>query len=781
MSNTDVTSRRKVAISEATPPMLAYAQKLRDHAHFYMMVAGLSVLVFAYFIPLYLELGLLVCLAFWGLSKMVRYPEATPEPEITAQNGKTGLYALGFEVNMLRPVYLTDPMMREHLLAIGTTGAGKTEFILSMVAQAMAQGSSAVLVDGKGDVKTLARMHAIARRLGVEEMLRVLNFGTNTPENFYFPGSNRQVKYDLSCSFVPFAIGDAQQHNEMMSSLMSDSGGGGGGGDMWKGRAESMMSTLLTVAHYFRDNYGMPLTTHRLTDMMPLDQFDTYLGKNAQGEPLKVYLPPPLDMHVELPHDTAAHTAVRQYLDSLPGYHAPNGRAKADEQHGYLTMQFTNILGLFNLTYGHIMGFDVGEINLYDILVNRRSLYVLIPTMEKSMSSCRNLGKVIVNQIRQAIGKTFGAGIQGERSVLLDARATNAETPVMVILDEYGTYAVEGFGDSIALVRAAGVSIMIAVQDWASLMRVDGKGQEAGRVWGNTNSKIFLKIEDTKETTEIAVKRGGEGYVLEQEGRETTDGVLGMDKAKGSKRYTKINRIDQNDLLDLEKGQFYFLTKSHMHRVQGIFIPDHDGQPWANAYNLKIARTIGILPPSETVVERLLRLEAGLGDLINRLRSAEEPAPEIADSTDCFAAAWEESLADSERFFPHNPQLGSLNLIMQLFTRAAEIQSQREQQAGESGGLSPTDLEVLSPSPGWPPRPATAPIPVACPMSSPPWWLPGDRPDGAFDLPPYVAEIDEDYDGEFALTVGQYPQTVNLLPLTARELVQTTAALMSAA
>src|SRR5690606_21043167 len=102
---------------------------------------------------------------------------------------------------------------------------------------------------------------------------------------------------------------------------------------------------------------------------------------------------------------------LMSYLSNLPGYRdeffnddgsaraGPNGQANdtstVDQQHGYLTMQFTKQLQSLAGDYGHIFMNPNADIDVMDVVLNRRILVVLIPALEKSADEAANLGKIV--------------------------------------------------------------------------------------------------------------------------------------------------------------------------------------------------------------------------------------------------------------------------------------------------------------------------------------------------------------------------------------------------
>lgn len=560
---TDKTKNRESVIRDDLTTWQTLVRNVHEGGPFMMVVMGL-VIVMA---PQIFEIVLLAFALVVYIYKDIPYPEGATYTG-PVQKGATPLYCMGLEMSVKQPVWFSDTQMRQHMLVMGTTGAGKTELLLFLSAQAMAMGSGVIFVDGKGDVKTWFRLYSIARRLGVEENLRVLNFGTNRKHG--------EIKYDLSNTLNPFTLGDAGQLAEMMSALMAEAGGDGG---MWKGRAESMMRALLTALVDLRDLGVLALGPSSLADNMPLDKFAA-----LENDPRISDL---------------GRLEVKRYLDSLPGYRAGGqGKAEADKQHGFLTMQFTEILGLFNNAYGHIMAFKFGEVDMYDVIVNRRCLYVMLPSMEKSGNSVKNLGKIVVNQIRAALSRTLGAGIKGTKAEKLEARPTNSTTPMLCILDEYGSYAVEGFGEVAAQARSIGFSTVFAVQDWASLEKADSKGNEAQRIWANTNIKIIMKVEDSKSTMPLVIDRIKEGYVLADQGKEVNeDSMMGGMRHQKNVGYKEIKRLDPLKLFKLKNGRMYVIYEDRFHEVQSTYLPDDKGG-WANVEYVRPNRLLPLAPPN---------------------------------------------------------------------------------------------------------------------------------------------------------------------------------------
>ena len=120
--------------------------------------------------------------------------------------------------------------------------------------------------------------------------------------------------------------------------------------------------------------------------------------------------------------------ALKGFFDSLPGFslfNALNGKAqesKTVEQHGFLSMQLTKPLGSLADDYGHIFRTPFGEVDIEDIVLNRRILVVLLPALQKAPEEMQNCGRIIVAVLKMMMGEASGSAIMGTKKKLVDAK-----------------------------------------------------------------------------------------------------------------------------------------------------------------------------------------------------------------------------------------------------------------------------------------------------------------------------------------------------------------------
>ncbi|MBK5051759.1 hypothetical protein IQ289_25595 [Burkholderia sp. R-70006] len=150
---------------------------------------------------------------------------------------------------------------------------------------------------------------------------------------------------------------------------------------------------------------------------------------------------------------------LKAFILTLPGYtQEKKGKQeqKTLEQHGFITMQLTRLFGDLSFTYGYIFQTLLGEVDMYDVVINRRILAVLLPALERAPDSLKMLGKLIVGAIKQMMAGCLGNRVEGSVREIVKARPTNAAVPFYVVLDEYGYYAVLGFAVAPAQARSLG-------------------------------------------------------------------------------------------------------------------------------------------------------------------------------------------------------------------------------------------------------------------------------------------------------------------------------------
>lgn len=458
-----------------------------------------------------------------------------------------GITYLGNEKGSKLQIFSSTRDLSAHMLVLGTTGSGKTQFLLGLIANALVQNTGALYIDGKGGINLIADVFRLTRRVGREDDLCVINFITSGRD--FIDKQTDKITNTINL----MATTSSGMLIETIVGLMDDSGGSGN--DMWKGRAIAFVAALTRPLCYLRDKGFLSLSAETYLYYFELTNLEILLY-----EPEKLY--PQLNKQ-EFENILGA---LKAYIINLPGYNGSlfkenkQQEQKTLEQHGFITMQLTRIFNDLTYNFGHIFHNDVGDVDFFDIVLNRRILVVLLPSSERSPDSLRMLGKLVLGNIKQMLAGCLGNRIEGQTRTLLTNGPSSSPIPFYMILDEYGYYTVVGFANIAAQARSAGFSITFAAQDFSSLKR--SNAEEADSTWENTNMRIIGRITSgtESETWRRISGAAGTAYIANLAAFNRESGFV-SDKlyASDNVSITNVNRLEYDDLASQELGEFTYL------------------------------------------------------------------------------------------------------------------------------------------------------------------------------------------------------------------------------
>jgi intracellular multiplication protein IcmO len=433
------------------------------------------------------------------------------------------------EIDHPHHLYVTDDNIVTH----------NTEFLLGLVFNALVQNTGFIYVDGKGDPKLQKEIFRLARYLGREDDLLIINFITSgrdfVEKQFDKVTNNMNLMANTSSGMLI----------ELIVSLMDDSGGGG---DMWKGRAIMFVAALTRPLIYLRDKGHINLSPEKYLEFFELNVIEELVWEHngRYGDMFDVIVAP-----------------LRSYLVTLPGYQKSKIKKqeqKTLEQHGFIVMQLTRTFNDLTFNYGHIFKSKVGDVDFFDVVINRRMLVVLLPALERAPDSLRMLGKMIVGSIKQMMAGCLGNRVEGVVREIIDSRPTNAPAPFYTILDEYGYYAVVGFAVAPAQARSLGFAVIFAAQDFSSLKK--SSAEEADATWENTNVRAIGRLTSGEESETWRRIAGASGQASEAM-------MAGFNRKMGvtDEKFTqqdnvtieRRSRLDYDDLAAQENGEFTLL------------------------------------------------------------------------------------------------------------------------------------------------------------------------------------------------------------------------------
>lgn len=471
-----------------------------------------------------------------------------------------------------------------------------TETLISMAFNTLVTGSGFIYVDGKGDNGLWAKIFGVVRSMGREDDLLVINFMTGGTD------MSGPQKAKASNTMNPFIVGSAAGLTELLVGLMDEAGGDNA---MWKGRAISLISSIMLALVHLRDHDGLLMGVEVIRDHLLLEKIQQ-LSKRRD-----------LPSHVL--------QSLKSYLRSLPGYqeNAPKQSETVMDQHGYLQMQFTRILGSLADIYGYIFKTNLGEVDFFDVVLNRRILVVLLPAMEKSTDELANLGKIIVACLKQMMATGLGNVLEGDYMDVIETKPTTSPAPYMCILDEYGYYVVKGASVMPAQARSLGFCMVFAGQDYPAFKK-NNNAEEAVSTIGNCNIKIFMKLEDPTETYDLAEKSMGQGTFGKTSGLARNIGGLGngyLDQQNAG--IDRRARADWLDFKDHREGEAHIIFKSTLVRAN-MFFADAP-----KVKQLQLNSLLRVEPPHHSEVQEW---DEFLEDLKQKILSQNQIQDMVADT-----------------------------------------------------------------------------------------------------------------------------------------------------
>lgn len=634
-----------------------------------LIAAAVASFVLCYAAELILLIGIFCfCYGFFQKRSLpFRMPLASNIPDWNDMlpNGKPrlarGIYYFGNDIKTDEELWFSNEDMRTHVLIFGSTGSGKTQALMSVAYNALVQASGFIYVDGKGDNSLYASVFSMVRSMGREDDLLLINFMTGA-RDVIGPQETR-----LSNTLNPFGSGSSSMLSNLVVSLMGSSKGGGGDGDMWKGRAIGFVESLMKVLVAMRDAGHLLLDANTIRNYFHLPKLESicldkvFPRDGMESISLENYPPVILE-------------ALNNYVLTLPGFKKESKGKQVSqvfEQHGYITMQLVRIFTSLADTYGHILRIRLPEVDLSDVVLNRRVLITLLPALEKSPEELSNLGKIIIATLKSMMASGLGDSVEGEFKDLIERKPTNSETPYLCVLDEYGYYAVEGFAVVPAQARSLGFSVIFAGQDLPAFQKASK--EEAASIGANTNIKVCMKLEDPVETWDFFMKTAGEAYVTHVDSFQVDqNNLLGTyQDAKGA-RLEKRARIDLLDLKEQREGEAHFFFKSKI--VRGRFF-------YANP-----------APVKRMHLNHFLMIDPPHDDLVKQMQKSTEVYQSLTQSAESGSMVYQSAENEElDRIFELTHQYENLPLMSKAMLSLLNFEERMMPQVDETGEVVATD------------------------------------------------------------------------------------------
>jgi hypothetical protein len=444
---------------------------------------------------------------------------------------------------ILYPIIFKDTQFLVHQFIVGTTGAGKTTFLINILKQILTLGGGCMAVDGKGDQTVYEAFYNTAIDCGREDDFLVINFNVPTESN----------------TFNPLLKGDTDEISDIIGNMLDT----GGDNAFWAGRALTMMKGVLSVTIPLRDQ-GLLYTPQKekiniytLGDLVKWidltnlkDLYFTIKDANELGYlDIDCFTQEEKDKYEPISLDRLESYLSSVYVD----LHSQNAKISESsaKQHGNSFLMWNEALDMLSGRFGAIFDTANPTIDMEDIVTNGRILYVLLPSLKVDPRTLSTIGKIVLSLFKNAIATLLGDKIAGTIEVRYRSFAKRPRVPFWGVMDEYGSYAVEGFDNVLAQARSLKVGVAILVQEIASLKKTSEI--ESQRLLGNTGIKVALKVEEQKTAEELVEFLGKSEQATIKVRSE------GQDINERDIEVTEKNILTVTDIKKLQAGHAYIM------------------------------------------------------------------------------------------------------------------------------------------------------------------------------------------------------------------------------
>lgn len=486
-------------------------------------------------------------------------------------------------------VFLSADDLKRHMLVLGTTGSGKSEFLKGITLNILAWGSGFFLSDAKADNKLPTDVYSQVRMLGRDYSFLVLNYLLGGLS----PAEIAGLRELLSNGLQPSTAADADTLVQMTSNMMAKAGGDG---KQWQERGLNLYRGICRALTHKRDRGEINLSMETLREHLDIKKIENlYLegyreSLNNGGLWTAPYLGIRSYLEVGLP-GYSTDVLFKQHniqppdapggamsLNAGPGKQDPKAGAvkqvnEVFNQHGYRADQMYPALSLVIDTYGHIFKKTYPEIDMEDVVTNCRICVSLIPSLEKGSQEQESLGKLNLALLRVMMTRALGSSVEGDVEQIVDAKITNSPVPFGLLLDEFAYQFADGIALMTAQVRSLNFFLCALAQDLEKLTEGD-RAAEAGAMMANQGFKAFMKIVGSDKTHDLAARTLGEAEVAIMNDYEREEGGMGFIRARQSFRIEKRPRMSRNVMERLESGFAAFFYRDRAHIMRAFYVSD---------------------------------------------------------------------------------------------------------------------------------------------------------------------------------------------------------------
>lgn len=497
-----------------------------------------------------------------------------------------------------REVWLWAGKLLTHTLLLGSTGAGKSETLLSQAAIAFLLGGSVNYVDAKGAVNIILALFALARYFGREDDVRILSYKTGNVE----VKTRHWKRKSNTCSI--FSQGSASVVQQVLEDMMPDSSGEN---QVFRDKAVAALKVLLPSIMELRDGGWLNISPSILAQAFSLRKMIQIAYPEHHGGKL-IFIRDSTGEEIEIPNKVSKPKikGVRRFLESLSEFsddpaklQEPNKQSpETSRSFSFADSYLVKPLAELSATMSHIFEAELGELDFKDGVLNNRVTGVIIPATELSGDTKEMSGKLALSGIRIALATGLGPESEGNVEDLIDNLPVDLAVPSILIIDEYPECAVKNFASAATQGRGLGLACTFSGQDLGGFIRASE--EETKMIFGSTRIKILMAIEDINETFEWFRKNAGTMRVAESQGWQE-GGELSRYKQNFSATIKEIDKLDFLAVKSQVEGEAFVMESNRTTQVNLFYTALN----YKKAENFRFNRMLQVRMPTAEQVKKI--------------------------------------------------------------------------------------------------------------------------------------------------------------------------------
>ena len=346
---------------------------------------------------------------------------------------------IGYTKDKGLPLDIRNRILTMHTAIVGQSGVGKTTLIEYLLWQQTVRGGGWLFIDAKIDRETRDHLAYMAEVTGRTDELYILDISA--------PNESHTMN--------PLLNGDPDEVASRLMNLVPSSENNPGS-DFYRQSANHALTVIVAALQKAKKLYHFGDLSILLQSPKALEALERMTPPGAERRSLSVFLDQfrsRTKNGVEINTDKLKNT-----LGGMSGRIATFAQGK----------------------FGQCFNVYAPEIVLESIVLENKMLYVCLPTMGKDTAAL-NLGKMIISDLRSTV-----ANIQNL------PKSKRPKIPFLAVLDEMGSYVMEGVARLFEQARSAGICLIPAFQSFSQLNKVSP--DFADIVIQNTWNKIIFKF-----------------------------------------------------------------------------------------------------------------------------------------------------------------------------------------------------------------------------------------------------------------------------------------------